>query len=82
MIAWDEQPLQKSGMFTFSYDQDDLKTPLDDTMADVNEDYDEATVVDEVIEPDPPSRKSSDVQSESSSVKSRSRRRRRFGRNK
>lgn len=47
-----------------------------------DQDYDEATVADEVLEPDPEA-KSSDVQSESSSVKSKSRRRRgRFARNK
>lgn len=79
-IAWEEQPLS-TGLFNYTYD--DLKTPQDDTMMDVaDQDYDEATVADEVLEPDPEP-KSSDVQSESSSVKSKSRRRRgRFARNK
>lgn len=79
-IAWEDQPLS-AGLFNYTYD--DLKTPQDDTMMDVaDQDYDEATVADEVLEPDPEP-KSSDVQSESSSVKSKSRRRRgRFARNK
>lgn len=79
-IAWEEQQLS-AGLFNYTYD--DLKTPQDDTMMDVaDQDYDEATVADEVLEPDPEP-KGSDVQSESSSVKSKSRRRRgRFARNK
>lgn len=78
MIAWDEQPLQSG--YNYNYEQDDMKTPLDDTMMDIIDD-EEATVADEVVmEPDPVPSKGS-VKS-GSSTSSKARRRKRFGRNK
>lgn len=78
MIAWDENPLQTSYGNYDDFGQDDLKTPMDDTMMDVMYDEDATVAEDVVMEPDPP--KPASIKS-GSSTSSKARRRRRYGRN-